>query len=184
MRFFNNQFLQPRATSGSVLGPMRVPVRGSVLALLLAVPGTPLLAASDSDAATQDSRPAGSPAEVRQETQELLKDLQAYGADQRDEAVAAAQSALDKADTRINKMQDWLDENWSDMSQAAREQARASMDALRERRTQVAESYGSLKTSSHSAWESMKEGFAGAYQALGDAWDDAVQALSSDDNPS
>ncbi|EIC22386.1 sll1863 family stress response protein [Thiorhodovibrio frisius] len=153
-------------------------------ALALALASTPVFAASEADATQTTSNPVGSAAEVRQETQELLKDLQAYGAEQRDEAVAASQAALDKADQRIDAMQDWLDENWSDMSQAAREQARASMDALRARRTQVAESYGSMKTSSETAWESMKEGFVGAYQALGDAWDDSMQALFPEDNGS
>lgn len=149
--------------------------------LALALSSTAVLAQSEATAPHSGSKPAGSPAEVREETQELLKDLKAYSAEQRDQAVAAAKAALDKADQRIDEMQDWIDDNWADMSQTAREQARASMDALRERRTQVAESYGSLKTSSASAWEAMKAGFSDAYQALGDAWDESMQAFSAEE---
>lgn len=151
------------------------------LALVLTLATAPLFAKSEMAENQSNAKPAGSAAEVRQETEELLEDLQAYGAEQRDEALSSAEAALDKADQRIDEMQDWIDENWEDMSQAARQQARASMDALRERRNQVAESYGSLSTSSESAWEAMKEGFAGAYQALVDAWDDAMNALFSDE---
>ncbi|WPL18253.1 hypothetical protein Thiowin_03317 [Thiorhodovibrio winogradskyi] len=133
------------------------------------------------NASNNDSNPAGSPSEVREETDELLKDLQAYGADQRDQAMAASQAALEKADARINAMQDWIDENWSDMSETARQEARASMDALRERRTQVAEAYGGMETSTESAWEAMKTGFGEAYHALGEAWHQSMEAFSSDE---
>ena len=65
------------------------------------------------------------------------------------------------------------------MSQAAREKAQASRRALRERRTEVAEWYGGLKSSSDTAWDEIKEGFARAYEALAKSWDEALQAFDS-----
>jgi hypothetical protein len=47
--------------------------------------------------------------------------------------------ALDAADGRIDALQTRLDDNWDSMGEAAREKAQASMKALRERHTEVAE---------------------------------------------
>ena len=66
------------------------------------------------------------------------------------------------------------------MDAAAREKARARLKELRSQRTQVAEWYGSLKSSSGDAWEHMKEGFSDAYTALHDAWEKAAKDFSSD----
>jgi uncharacterized membrane-anchored protein YjiN (DUF445 family) len=85
---------------------------------------------------------------------------------------------LDAVDERIDTLQTRLDDNWDNMSKAAREKTQASMKALREQRTQVAEWYGSLKTSSDSAWDEIKEGFSQAYQALAETWDETVQVSS------
>lgn len=131
------------------------------------------------DAAASDTQTASVEA-IKQDTQDLLESLKAYGADQRQEAVEATKTALEAADKRIDTLQTRLDDNWDTMSEAAREKAQASMKALRERRTQVAEWYGSMKTSSESAWDEIKEGFAQAYQALDEAWDDTVQAFDSE----
>ncbi|MTW21060.1 hypothetical protein [Allochromatium palmeri] len=131
------------------------------------------------DAAASDTQPPSVEA-IEQDTQDLLESLKAYGADQRQEAVEATKTALDAADKRIDTLQTRLDDNWDSMSEAAREKAQASMKALRERRTQVAEWYGSMKSSSESAWDEIKEGFAQAYQALDEAWDDTVQAFDSE----
>lgn len=50
------------------------------------------------------------------------------------------------------------------------EQSRLTLKSLRDQRTQVAEWYGSLKSSSAGAWEQMKTGFSSANSALHDAW--------------
>ncbi|EGV30820.1 hypothetical protein ThidrDRAFT_2452 [Thiorhodococcus drewsii AZ1] len=136
-------------------------------------------AATTDDAAANDAQTPSAEA-VKQNTKDLLKSLKAYGADQKDEAVAATKAALDAADKRIDALQTRLDDNWDSMSQAAREKAQASMKALRKQRTQVAEWYGSMKTSSDSAWDEMKDGFSKAYQALAESWDNAVQAFDSE----
>jgi chromosome segregation ATPase len=100
----------------------------------------------------------------------LIQALGAYTADQRDEAVQRAKTALNNLDERIDALEKRIDDNWDQMNKAAREKARANLKALRKQRNEVAEWYGSLKTSSADAWEHIKKGFSDAYKALGDAW--------------
>lgn len=118
--------------------------------------------------------------EIKQDTKDLLASLKAYGADQREAAVKATKEALEAADERIDALQARLDENWDDMSEAAREKTQASMTALRERRAQVAEWYEDMESSSDSAWDEIKEGFAEAYEALGEAWHEAVESFEEE----
>ena len=109
--------------------------------------------------------------EVKQETQNLLKTLDAYTTDQKDEAIRKTKTALDKLDKRIDALEARVDESWDKMDKDARKKARDSLKALRKQRNQVAEWYGSLKSSTENAWEHMKKGFSDAYKALNDAWE-------------
>jgi hypothetical protein len=117
--------------------------------------------------------------EVKQETQELLKALKAYGVDQRDAASRKIKTALNKLDKRIDTLEARLYNNWDKMERSAREKARANLKALRKQRTQVAEWYGSMKSSSTEAWGHMKKGFSDAYRALSDAWEKSEKEFDS-----
>lgn len=117
--------------------------------------------------------------EVKQETQDLIQALGAYTADQRDEAVQRAKTALNNLDKRIDALEKRIDDNWDQMNKAAREKARANLKALRKQRNEVAEWYGSLKTSSAGAWEHIKKGFSDAYKALGDAWEKSAKEFGT-----
>ena len=99
-----------------------------------------------------------SEAQIKQQTRDLLASLKAYSVDQRDEALQKTKSALDSLDKRINQLESKITGNWDKMDQAAREMSRLGLKALREQRTQVAEWYGSLKSSSAGAWNQMKIG--------------------------
>lgn len=108
--------------------------------------------------------------EVKKETQDLLQTIGSYTADKRDEAVQKTKEGLNKLDRRIDALEARIDKDWEDMSQTARTEAREKLKALRKQRNQVAEWYGSMKTSSADAWIHMKKGFSEAYKALEDAW--------------
>jgi chromosome segregation ATPase len=112
--------------------------------------------------------------EVKQEMQDFLQTLSSYTADQRDEAVRKTKTALGNLDSRIDALETSIDSNWDRMDKAAREKARTNLKALRKQRTELAEWYGSLKSSSADAWEQVKKGFSDAYTALSDAWEKAV----------
>jgi chromosome segregation ATPase len=118
--------------------------------------------------------------EVKQETQDLIQALKTYTADQRDEAIQKTKAALDNLDKRIDALETRIDNNWDKMDKAAREKARAGMKSLRKQRIQVAESYGSLKSSPGDAWEHMKKGFSNAYSDIYDAWKKAEKEFESD----
>jgi chromosome segregation ATPase len=118
--------------------------------------------------------------EVNKEAKHLLQALKAYTADQRDEAIHKTKAALDNLDKHIDALETRIDSNWDKMDKAARKKARASMKVLHERRTQVAEWYGSLKSGSVDAWEQMKKGFSDAYMSLHDAWKKSEKEFGAD----
>jgi len=111
--------------------------------------------------------------DVKAETKEMINTLQQYTIDQRDQAMKEAKQAMDNIDARIDELESRVDNNWDKMTQAAREEARANLKALRQQRNELSEWYGSFKNSSEDAWEQMKNGFSDAYQALSDSWEKA-----------
>jgi len=110
-----------------------------------------------------------SASEVKHDVGETVRAIKNYTAEQKDEAVKKAREALDDLDARIDRVQARLDKEWSQMSQAARDKAKATQGVLRKERTEVAEWYGGLKHSSAKAWGDVKSGFVKSYQALADA---------------
>ncbi|MCF8068411.1 MAG: hypothetical protein K9L30_07490 [Desulfobacterales bacterium] len=116
--------------------------------------------------------------EVKRETQDLLQTIGSYTADKRDEAVQKAKQGLDRLDKSIDALEARIDKNWDKMNAAARKDARESLKALRKQRNQVAEWYGSMKTSSADAWDHIKKGFSDAYKALEDAWEKSEKEFS------
>jgi hypothetical protein len=113
--------------------------------------------------------------EVNQEATEVARSIKDYSAEQRDEAVKNAKTAMDDLDARIERMETQLDEKWDKMDQAARQQARSTLTELRKQRDEVAEWYGGLKHGSAKAWEDVKKGFVNSLQTLGDAFEKAKQ---------
>jgi len=107
---------------------------------------------------------------VKKETQDLLQIIGSYTADKRDVVVQKAKENLDTLDIHIDELEARIDKNWGKMSKDARKKARENLKALRKQRNQVAEWYGSMKSSSADAWDHMKQGFSNAYKALEDAW--------------
>lgn len=124
-----------------------------------------MYAQSDDDAATAQ--------DVKRETRELLSTLGQYTADQRDQAIAEASEALETLDDRIHALEDSIADNWDTMTRQTREQARENLRALREQRNELAEQYGSFKTSSAEAWDEMKKGFFDSYKRLSESWENA-----------
>jgi hypothetical protein len=109
--------------------------------------------------------------DVKKETQDLLQTLKGYSAAQRDEAIARIKVTLDDLDQRITALEATIDANWEKMDKTARANARTSLQELRKERTEVAEWYGSLKSTSAEAWEQTKRVFSDAYKDLNEAWE-------------
>ena len=104
--------------------------------------------------------------EAGQKVDEAARAIGNYSAEQRDEALRNAKSVLEDADTRIERLDNEMRENWDRMSAAAREQALDTMKTLRRQRLELAERYGELKRSSVNAWEEVKRGFAKSFDEL------------------
>jgi hypothetical protein len=144
------------------------------MSMLIAIFGLTQLACAETSSDKTTTK------EVKQESQEFIRVLKAYTVEQRDEAIKKAKRTLTELDNRIDKLETHIDKNWDEMDKASREKARASLRELHKKRTQVAEWYGSLKTSSKDAWEHLKEGFSDAYKALHESWEKAENEFGSD----
>jgi len=142
--------------------------RRSILALCtLALFSTVTCVAAQNDTGKTSAK------DVKQEVADVAESIKNYSAEKRDEAAQKAKAALDALDARIAALEARIDADWDKMDKAARERARASLNALHKQRLEAAEWYGSLKNSSAAAWEQMKKGFSAAYQATRDAWQKA-----------
>ena len=135
------------------------------LLLLIAIFGLTSLcsAATTSDKASLE--------DVKKESKDLIQTLKGYSAAQRDEAIARIKVTLDDLDQRITALEATIDANWEKMDKTARENARIRLQELHKERTEVAEWYGSLKSTSAEAWEQTKKVFSDAYKNLNDAWE-------------
>ncbi|MDH3221222.1 MAG: hypothetical protein OEO19_16960 [Gammaproteobacteria bacterium] len=156
---------------------MKTTSRHYYLALLVMLVG-PVVSIPGFAQATGDQ---ASVEQIQQETRELLQALQNYTAAQRDEALRKIKTAQDNLDRRIEVLEREIAKNWDEMDEAAREKSLATLQALRQQRTAVAEYYGSLKTSSAAAWGHIKEGFSSAYGALHEAWEKAEKEFAKEE---
>lgn len=120
-----------------------------------------------------------SAAQLRKEVSEAAEAIRRYTAEQRDEALEKAKSALGAVDSQLASLEGYVDRNWDTMSDAARARARAALRELREQRVEVAEWYGSLKSSAPELWDHAKKGFSDAYAALRGAWHKAEKELEA-----
>ena len=132
--------------------------RALALGALLAV--SPLSFAAETPANKTTAK------DVSRKTEETGRAIKDYTVAQRDEAIKQARAGLDDLDARIRRMERKLDSEWDQMDQAARKKARATLNALRRERNEVAEWYGGLKHSSAESWEQVKAGFVKSYEVL------------------
>ena len=94
-----------------------------------------------------------------------------YSVRQRDEALNEAREALDRVDAEIERQEHALRENWSEMSEAARETARNRLRDLRAARNELGERFGALQSGTREAWEDLKAGFSESWTAFTEAWE-------------
>ncbi|RDC68002.1 hypothetical protein DLJ49_20560 [Rhodovulum sp. 12E13] len=143
-------------------------LRAAGLAALLAMPA----AAQDPDALTTAD-------EVRAEISDAMDAIAAYSEQERDQALAEAREALNRLDAEIERREQALRENWSEMSDAARETAEARLRDLRQTRNRLGERYGALESGASSAWDELKTGFSDAWGAFSEAWSAADDASNN-----
>lgn len=146
-------------------------VCGAVLAAGVAFSGLPA-AAQDTDAVTSSE-------EVRAEISQAMDAIAAYSEQEGEQAVADARAALDRLDAEIEAREQALREGWAEMSEEARETARAQLRNLREARNRLGERFGALQAGTTSAWDELKSGFSDAWNAFSEAWVAADEGASA-----
>lgn len=119
--------------------------------------------------------------ELSKNAQALTDKLQDYTDAQREDAIRSISKTLKALDKRIDALDSELEENWDDMSEATRENAKESLEALQAQREKVAQWYERLKDSSSIAWSSVRKDFSDAYEAFSDAWLNAEDEVEGDE---
>ena len=140
-------------------------MKGTVIAAGTAalVAGMPMAGAASSDSVTRG--------EVQKEVKEAMDAIKNYTYEKRDDALQRAKKALGELDAELARREEKLSQNWSEMSELARQQARETSAELRQRRQELAEWYGGMKHGSQRAWDEIKSGFTDAYAELKKAWE-------------
>jgi len=115
--------------------------------------------------------------DVQAEFGEAFETIGSYSAEQRDQALEATRSTLERMDDRIDELEDGIRHRWADMSEATREQTAKALSALRDRRNRLSEAFGALSQGSGSAWNDLMAGIRSGWDDLESAWNDAVAAM-------
>ena len=135
-------------------------IAASAAALVAAMP---LAGSASSDAVTRG--------EVQKEVKEAMDAIKNYTYEKREDALQRAKKALGELDAELARREEKLSQDWSEMSELARERARETSAELRQRRQELAEWYGGMKHGSQRAWDEIKSGFTDAYAELKKAWE-------------
>lgn len=117
---------------------------------------------------------------VQAEFSEAFATIGAYTAQERDEALTELDATLQRLDEQIEETEVAVRDEWSEMSQATREQTAAAMRTLHERRNQLSEATGALSQGMGTAWDDLMAGVRNGWNDLELAWDDAAAAVGPD----
>ncbi|NVJ53907.1 MAG: hypothetical protein HWD90_09420 [Campylobacteraceae bacterium] len=117
--------------------------------------------------------------EVKKDTKELFETIGDYTVEKKDQTLKKVKSSLDKLDKKVDTLESKVDKQWDKMSKAVRNETRENLRALRKQRNEVAQWYGSMKSSTADAWETTKKEFSKAYKNLEKAWEKSEKEFTS-----
>ncbi|MEQ9490273.1 MAG: hypothetical protein RIM72_14900 [Alphaproteobacteria bacterium] len=150
----------------------RIPLTASAFATALAM-SSPIAAATDQEGNSDSA------ADVRAEIADSVDAIGDYAAEQRDVAVAAAEKTLSDIDVALDRYENTVRKNWNDMSEEARNEARAAMEDLRQKRNDLAERIEALKVGANNTWDGLVHGVSDAWSDLEAAWEDTDEATNA-----
>lgn len=142
---------------------------GAALIALLTL-SSPLLAETDKPFTTSE--------DVRSEISEAMEAIADYSDQERDQALAKAREAMNRLDAELNRRGQALRDNWSDLSESARETASERLQDLQEARNALGERYGALQSDAKSTWDNVNTDFSEAWESFSNAWTAADEDAS------
>ena len=107
--------------------------------------------------------------DVSKEAKEAWETFKAYMVNQKNEAVADGKSLLQKADVKIQELED----DAAKASGDTKAEYEKTIQKLKAMRSDAAKKLDDLGDSSEDAWNATKEGFVDAYKDLYDAYKEA-----------
>ncbi|WP_420403882.1 hypothetical protein [Nisaea sp.] len=137
------------------------------------------LTAGAAPAIASETAPFVTAKEVRTEISESMDAIAKYTAQERKQAVAEAEAAMNKLDAEIDRRGQALRENWAEMSESARETAQEGIEELQAARNELGERYGALKAGTADAWEDLKSDFTQAWNSFSETWKSADKDAGS-----
>lgn len=150
----------------------RVTFAASAFAAALAM-SSPVAAATEQESKSVDA------ADVRAEIAESVDAIGAYTAEQRDVAVAAAEKTLADIDNALDRFENSVRENWNELSEEAKAEARTAMENLRQERNKMAERIQALEGGANNTWDGLVEGVSDAWNDLEAVWEDTDEATNA-----
>jgi DNA repair exonuclease SbcCD ATPase subunit len=131
------------------------------------------LTAGAAPAIASETAPFVSAKEVRSEISESMDAIAEYTAQERKQAVAEAEEAMNKLDAEIDRYAAAMKENWSEMSEDARASAEKGLAKLQAARTELGARYDALEAGTADAWDDLKADFAAAWDSFAETWESA-----------
>lgn len=107
---------------------------------------------------------------VATENRGSMEDIRHYSAAQKEDALRAARSGLDRLDTRIEQMSASIDKGWKNLSQETRLKKQKGLSNLKAERAKLQEDYERLQAASADNWDAAKIRFNNAWQSTKQAW--------------
>ena len=128
---------------------------------------------------TQGSEDKSTVEQVWSGISETFSGIAAYTARQRDKAEAEAREAMTAIDGQIETAEQTMREQWSTLSDEAKNQYRKRLQDLRQARNQLGEQYGALEQSADESWQGLASAFSEAGADLEKAWQDLYEDVAN-----
>lgn len=155
----------------------KLPIILAPLALCLFCQPLVSFSSEDTNAGKEES---ASMEKVQKEMSETMESISRYSVKQRDQAMAAAREELAELEGNIDSLQEDINGQWDQLSDAAKDQWGDTLAALQEKRIEASEWYGKVKHSSADAWDEMKQGYVAAISELKQAWKKASEEYTAE----
>ena len=107
---------------------------------------------------------------VEQKMKQTLAEIQEFGANQKEQAVQQARTAVKALDRDIDRLEAQLHDQRKELSAEARKEKKQALTALREQRAELKSAWRDMKQESGEAWNEAQQAFQDTYQKAQQQW--------------